>query len=246
MAILKHADFEVPGFGEFAAPPVAVPAYTDAVLAFSPTAYWRMSESVGPTLADQTAAHPLTLTGAYVLSQAGAIKTDTDAALHLTGGTASTSGAVFPAVASSPFTLAFWIRSPGTIADIWPFMGQYNSSNLGSSLFTLYADGRVGYRIVGHPGLFTSAAVSSQWTMLTLTRSTTGNLQWYVNGQPDTQSTGDSNAFLNISLRIGNITYKAPNIVLDELAIFGSELSAQEVRWLYGLASAQLQLPPHS
>lgn len=108
MTILKHADFQVPDFREFASPPVAVPGYAQAVMALDPVAYWRLGEITGTTLSDQTGSHPMTLTGSgYTLGQSGALQIDDDAAIRLATGKAVTSEAVVPTSSGAAFSLLF-------------------------------------------------------------------------------------------------------------------------------------------
>ncbi len=52
MGVLKHIDFQVPGFGEFAAGPQLLHRYASLVLEAGPVAWWRLDESDGVTAAD--------------------------------------------------------------------------------------------------------------------------------------------------------------------------------------------------
>ena len=244
MTILKQTDFEVPAFGEFATPPVAVPGYAQAINAFAPLAYWRMGEQSGTTVADETGNHPLTLSGSYSLNQPGALSTDSDAAIHLVNASASATAAVLPTGAAGAFTLIFWMRVPGAIATNAPFVHQTDSSTTGGLQIVLFTDGRLLYKVIGDPGLTSSAAVSSQWKMFVLTRTDTGTASWYIDGQPDVSNTGHGNAILNTPLILGTNAPKVPNILLDEAAVLDEALSAEQVRWLHGLGTGQLTLPP--
>lgn len=60
-------------------------AYSDAVLADSPYAYWRLGESAGTTAADAGGSYNGTYTGGYTLAQPGAINGDADTAVTLNG-----------------------------------------------------------------------------------------------------------------------------------------------------------------
>ena len=246
MAILKHADFEVPGFGEFASLPTAVPRYADAVNALGPVAYWRLDETVGPTLADQTTTHPLTVTGSYALSQPGALGTSTNGALRLINGSATSLHSVLPNDVSEAFTLVFWARTPASPTLSTPFIGQYISNNAGNMQISLLADGGVRYKLIGDPGLSAAANIDTDWSMFVLTRSSGGIATWYVDGQLASQSSGHGTAFNNIGLTLGAITPKVPDVFLDEVAVFHNDLSADQSRWLFSLGRGQLALPPSS
>jgi len=244
MTILKHYDFEVSGFREFASLPSAVPKYAEAINALDPLAYWRLGEASGPTLADQTAAHPLTLSGSYTLSQDGALATDLDDAIRFNGGKAETVSPVFPGGASAAFSIAFWIRVPGTISQGGTIISQLDVGDPGHLRVILLTSGQVRYVIVGDNVVQTSSAASTDWHMLVFTRSTTGTGRWYFDGQLDAELTGQTTAVYQTKTRIGTIAGSAPDVFLDELAIFDDELSADQARWLYSLGTGQLALPP--
>lgn len=243
MAILKHADFEVPAFGEFAAPPVAVPSYAQAINALSPLAYWRLGESSGTALADQAGAYPLSLSGDYTLGQPGALDADEDSAVLFQDGVAASSASVLPTGASDAFSLVFWVRLPAPITQGGPIIGQFVTNDPGAVRLILLANGQVRYLMFGDPDLRTSPVVDTAWRMLVLTRSEAGTASWYVDGRLDTQGTGHSTAAEDTILRLGASTANVVDVFLDEVAVLDRDLSAEEVRWLYGLGRASLALP---
>lgn len=243
MAILKHADFEVPGFGEFAAPPVAVPSYAQAINALSPLAYWRLGEASGAALADQAGAHPLSLSGNYTLGQAGALDADADSAVFFQDGVAASTGAVLPTGASDAFSLLFWVRVPGPIPQGGPIIGQFVGATTGGVRLILLADGRVQYLLSGDPELRSSPVVDTAWRMLVLTRASAGTASWFVDGSLDVQGTGHGTAVDDTIFRLGASTASYVDVLLDEVAVLDRDLSAEEVRWLHGLGRASLALP---
>lgn len=244
MTILKQADFEVPGFGEFALAPVAVPRYADAVQSLGPLAYWRMGEGSGTTLADQTGAHPLTLAGDVTLGQPGALALDDDAAVRFDDGTASSAGPVLPTAAAAAFTLVFWARRPLPTIHAGPIISQFTSGADGHLRLILRGDATVRYYLAGDPNFVTQAAVGTDWRMLAFTRDADGNARWYVDGQLDTQDAGHGTALASVPLILGASTTNIANILLDELAVFDQPLSADQVRWLHGLGTANLATDP--
>lgn len=243
MAILKHADFEVPGFGEFAIAPVATPAYADAVNALGPLAYWRLGEQSGSTLADQASTHPLTLTGSHTLAQAGAIYHDSDDALFFDGGTAESAGPVLPTGSGDAFSILFWIRVAPATTPAGLFLGQFDAVATGHLRLLLLSTGAVRYILTGDATVQSSAVVTSDWHMFVLTRSADGALSWYIDGNLDVQDTGHGSAVTNTTFRLGALNASPPDVYLDEVAVFDFDLSADDAHWLHGLGAGRLPLP---
>lgn len=246
MTILKHADFEVPGFGEFSQPPIAVPAYAEAVMSLNPIAYWRLGEQAGTTLSDQTGAHDLTVSGTHTLGQAGAVATDNDSAVLFNAGTAISADAVLPTTAGAALSLVFWLRSSDPVQNDKPFMGQYLAGQPGRTLLTLLANGTVRYITVGDSSFITNATVSTDWRMLVYTRASDATGSWYVDGQLDKQSASHDEPILDTPFGLGKLTSAVPDVLLDEVAVFDNALSHEQIRWLFGLAQGELAVPPVS
>lgn len=83
---LRHFDFEVPGFREFAARPAARFPYADEVLRDAPLVYWRLNDA-GPaaTLDASGHGHDGVVAGDVMFQIAGALTADGDGAIRLTG-----------------------------------------------------------------------------------------------------------------------------------------------------------------
>jgi hypothetical protein len=79
--LANHLDFSVGNEG------ATVATYQATILADSPTAYWRLGESSGSVLADSSGnGHSLSISGTgQTLNQAGAIASDTNGSLQVTG-----------------------------------------------------------------------------------------------------------------------------------------------------------------
>lgn len=250
MPILKHADFEVPGFGEFASPPLPVPAYADAVSSLNPLAYWRLGESGGATLSDETGNHPLSLTGTYLLSQGGALQTDTNTAMLIEGpGRAAAAGPVVPVTPDAPFSILFWARLPQGVADRGPFIGQFTDSGDGDLRINLLSDKRLRMllRSGSNQQILSTQLIDEDWRQVVLTRSIDGTMSWYFDTQADTQVSGLGQAIISTSFVVGNVVASNPSsILLDEIAVFDDELDLGTIRWLYGLGVGQLPSPPTS
>ena len=246
MAILKHVDFEVPGFGELPSTLTPVPRYNDAILARSPLAYWRMGESLGTTLADEIGAHPLTTSGGTVLGQTGALANDSDTAVRFNGATAISSAAVLPTAASAPFSLVFWVRSATSDPRSGSFIRQFSSDTTGHMRIFLQSNDTLSYSVPGDSSLDSSETISTNWRMVALTRSITGTLRWYFDGQLDTQATAHDTSLADTPFRLGVSFSTLPDLILDEFAVFGFALLADDIQWLYGLGSARLAIAPTS
>ena len=244
MPIIKHTDFEVPGFGEFAAPPAVVPSYAEAINALGPLAYWRLGEQAGTSLADQAGTHPLTLSGGYTLAQPGALLADDDGAIRFNSAEAVSVSPVLPTGASDAFSIVLWIRKPSTASTSGAILRQFESATTGHLRLILLFGGGIRYALIGDSFLNTSASIDTSWKMFVLTRSAAGTTTWYVDGEQDVQATGHDTAVHATALRLGTVGSNVPDVLLDEVALFDDELTPAQVRWLHGLGVARLALPP--
>jgi hypothetical protein len=87
----------------------AATTYFAAVMSDSPVAYWRLDETVGPTIKDQTGKFPGTIRGAVTLGVAGALSDDTAASFD--GTTAFVDfGDVLDFPGGKPFSVEAWIN----------------------------------------------------------------------------------------------------------------------------------------
>lgn len=243
MSILKHVDFEVPNFGELAVSPLAVPSYSSAVVSLSPVAYWRLGEQSGTTLADEMGNYPLSLSDSPVFSQAGALKYDEDTATHFNGAAAAAGVPILPAGTNAPFTMAFWVRIPPGPADAGAYMGQYTSNITGQTRFQILDTAQLRVTIIKGIYFNSTEIVDTSWRFAVATRSSTGVFRWFVDGQFDSEYTGAGQDLTPIPFVMGQVTTNSIDIFLDEVAIFHHELTADQIRWLYGLARGELALP---
>jgi len=243
MTILKHVDFEVPGFGELAVPPLAVPDYASAVTGLNPVAYWRLGEPSGTTLVDEMGNYPLQLSGSHAFSQDGALKYDDDTAIHFDGAVAVAGVPILPIGTNAPFTMAFWVRIPPGPADAGAFMGQYTSSVSGHTRVQILDGAQLRVTIINGVYFNSTELVNTSWRFAVATRSSTGVFRWFVDGQFDIEYTGAGQALTPIPFVMGQVTTNSVDIFLDEVAIFHHELTADQIRWLYGLARGELALP---
>lgn len=236
--IYKHTDFQVPGFGELEHAPLVTPGYSAALLSLSPAAYWPLGETSGTMLADAAGNHPLSLAGDYTLGRPAAHASADDGAVRLFDGQAAALGAVLPTSASAAFSIVFWVRrvTPGTSGR---FMSQYQGGASGIVVLMVLGDGRLLLSAGGDPFFISTAAAVDVWTHAVVTRDAAGNARWYLNGEPDTAATGQTGAIADVPFALGRQLPPAYEAELDEVAIFHTALSGEQVAWLYHAATDQ-------
>ncbi len=118
MAVMRHIDFEVPDFGEFAEGPREQLSYRSLVMSLSPMAYWRLGEASGPVAADEMGvAHGQYVSG-VTLGQAGVLAWDDDRSAQFDGSDDAIELGVIDTthplqLAETDFTIGVWIKPGG-------------------------------------------------------------------------------------------------------------------------------------
>jgi hypothetical protein len=111
-----------------------VSAYSDAVLADSPAAYWRMGESAGTTLVDAMGTYNGTLVNTPSLSQPGLIDSDADTAIAFDLASAEhVTVAGMPNPGTGSFTAEFWVNVPSSQGGSTQTKTLIGRINLGAS-----------------------------------------------------------------------------------------------------------------
>ena len=232
--IYRHLDFSLPGLAELADAPAVVPGYRDALLALGPVAYWPLDEASGSTLADLTAAHPLSLSGSYQLGAAEANRSAPGSAVRLIDGAAAAAGPVLPTPASAGFTLLAWVRRDD-LGQEGEVFSQYLLGDPGRMVIRVLAGGGVRYRVQADAAVSTAALVlTEQWTHLAITRDGP-TVTIYINGQP---AASDSNQLTPLApgpFALGKYALAA-DATLDEVVVFDSALSPARIAALARLA----------
>ena len=122
MTILKHVDFEVPAWGEFAQGPQSWSSYAQAVNTLNPIGFWRLGEDAGITAADATGTydgtyHPHsggTWTGGTFGVSGPLYRTDDTAAAF---GDAPIGWVDLPFIAlPSAFTIVAWVKLNASVS----------------------------------------------------------------------------------------------------------------------------------
>jgi len=121
MTILKHIDFQVPGWGELQQGPAQRLSYRGEVLADSPLMYLRLGGSSGPTSLDETGQHDATVDGTLAWGVQGPLALDGDTAVDGAGtGGLTVSETGWLPVGSSARTIELWFKPN---ANTVPFRG---------------------------------------------------------------------------------------------------------------------------
>jgi len=116
--LLKHFDFEIPGWGEFSSPPALRIPYEAEALADDPVVYFRLAEASGGEARDASGhGHHGSYEGTLLYEQAGVVMRHGDGAVKLPGdgGHVSLVSGVVP-VGSSARTIEAWFKVDGSPA----------------------------------------------------------------------------------------------------------------------------------
>lgn len=211
------------------------PSYRDVVMSLSPVAYWRLGERSGTSAANLGGSGGTgTLTNGTVPGAAGGLNGDTDMAMTFDGTNdyVATSLAMSPATYSS-LTMSAWVK-PATVAAGWRTVfagddgGWDRSLVINSSSYTLQ---------VGNTSWNTGAtAAAGRWDHV-VAIWTASSIKFYLNGYgPYSYGSGGSFGTSSQALQIGADTACGScyfNGVIDEVAVFNTELTAAQVHKLY-------------
>lgn len=144
MAVIRHIDFEAPGFGEFAEGPREHLGYRSLVLSLEPVAYWRLGEASGTVAVDEMGTADGVYETGVTLGQGGALVWDDDPSAEFNGDdghvTLGTIGVGHPLqLAGVDFTVAVWFkqRSGG---DRYQRILDKTNSHTGIAGYTVLAD----------------------------------------------------------------------------------------------------------
>jgi hypothetical protein len=96
--VIRHVDFEVPDWGEFAVGPQMQRGYRSEVMADEPAAYWRLGEAGGSVLVDELGVSHGSYAGGVTLAEPGALEFNDDPAAAFDGATGYASVPVIDAI----------------------------------------------------------------------------------------------------------------------------------------------------
>jgi hypothetical protein len=204
-------------------------SYRDAVLATPGlVSYWRLGESSGTAAGDERGVNLGSYLGGPALGQPGAIAGDSNTAVRFDG-TNDEMTAAGPAL-SSQGSLEGWFYWEAGVA-----LMRDNTST-GGWILAFDSGGQLAYRVGGTTFLTgrPTATLRGGWHHLVLTRSG-GSTALYVDGALAHQGSGAGSAAAQMSwhlMRNGR-TSQFSRGRADEVAIYGTALSAQTIQQHY-------------
>jgi hypothetical protein len=214
-------------------------AYSDAVLALSPVAYWRLGEPAGVLALDQRWTNPGTYGGAFTLGQAGAIANDTDGAVAFTNGSVTVPDAAALDYAQGPLSIVAWVKRADALTTFQMLWAKGTQGNLFLHTHKIEFDNNTTTIVTSSASILDTA-----WHMVALTRSGpgAGNTHVYIDGADVTteQNVGNAIASNATNLRLGAYIDGSLPLVgsLDEVATFAAVLTAAQVATLYAVATS--------
>jgi len=209
--------------------------YSSAVLADSPSDYWRLGESGGPSTADLTGAHDGVASGGVSFGPQGALENDGNTAVCLNG----TDGKIGLGPISSPGSIEFWVKTDSqqdapVFSNRSPSNGYLVAGTFLQLAHVFDSFGLIGERRVG----------DDQWHQVVYTyEGVTGKV--YVDGTLQGEDTwprtaGESDASLGFDAALG--TYFQGCI--DEVSLYGGALPAERVQAHYLASGRKLAADP--
>jgi RHS repeat-associated protein len=227
-----------------AAPTVAAPTleyrYADAIAADHPSAYWRLGEAAGATVANDTSGNGLngSYTGGPALGAAGALTNDADTAASLDGVNDEVNVPDDSRLRlNGSFTLEFWARQL-SFTNTWPaLVGKGASWTAGGFMVWANSSGRLDFKRNNVDALSNTGALTSGFRHFAITYDGT-NVRWYVDGvlQTTTAVSYPTNANTD-PFAIGRGDQgggQYGNNVIDEVAVYPAALPAQALRSHFG------------
>jgi hypothetical protein len=215
--------------------PAASAAYaTDVRRTAGLLSYWRLGETSGTTVKDETSRYPGRFRGAVTLRRPGAITGDANGATALDGVGEYAEMAASPALGSS-FTVEAWVRPSRLRSGMGPIVSKQSGAS-GYFLYTLtdrtlvFGTGSGGhYPYVTAPALAPGrwhhivATVADRKLSLYVDGALAGSQQYAIEVAPSAN---------DVPLRIGAHAYgSAPSFdgTIDDVALYGRALGAAEV-----------------
>lgn len=247
MAVIRHIDFEVPGFGELAQGPQTRLGYRSLVLSMNPVAYWRLGETSGSVAADEVGAIDGVYGAGIALGQSGALAWDEDPAVEFDGDVGEAAlgvvGLGHPLqLTGTDFAVTCWFRQRAG-GDRYQRVIDKSDSGMGANGYALWADPqdrRLAIHVAGN--LYQTAAgvyTHDTWHCAAFVVTATG-YGIYLDGQAlagnfVVGSAGHAPA-AETEARIGTWNHSDQREWdgwLDELAVWDRVLTGDQVRQLY-------------
>lgn len=238
MAILKHIDFQVPGWGELQQGPQQRLSYRGEVLADSPLMYLRLGEASGSTAADEIGQHDATEDGTLNWGVPGPLALDADTAINGAGaGGLVVNETGWLPVGSSARTIELWYK-PNT--STVTFRGiNYGQATGGAQVLFSYTHNELSVSVSNCRFGVQGLSLSGRWHHAALVfpsgATRCDEFLIYLDGQRLTPSviSGSGATPINTvdtALMINQLSSGTSNdCEFDEVAIYGSALSDQRI-----------------
>lgn len=217
-------------------------SYSTAVLADSPTAYWRLGEASGTSAADASGnGHTGTLAGTVTLGTTGAIIGDSDKAMTFDGSSGVISTTL--AMPTQNYTVEFWDNPAalGTDYQYRPFGSADSCCGSNGLDYAINASGNsiVIFRNGGAAYDFACGSAPSIgiWEYVAITVDATSGTKCYRNGAfvaGNPSATAMTVGSLSVHIGSSGDGGSKFNGAIDEFAIFGSALSASQISNHFG------------
>ena len=220
--------------------------YSAAILALTPSVYYRMDEATGTTTNDISGnSHNGTLSGTVTLTEPGAIAGDPDTSMLFDGASGYLTISAGYTQSTAAFSLVLWVKLTSNSFSGYPCLLANDfptSTHNGVSLILAPStDGATGYAQLGNGSTAANLAFGTGvlavgvWTQYALTYDGT-TLRMYTNGLPTTHTAlagplGSGASQVSIARYPGDSGY-VPGY-LDEIALFATALTQPQVGTLY-------------
>lgn len=226
-------------------PPAPADAYGAAVHSLDPTIYWRLADTTGSKAADSGPYENLgTYNGTVVKGQAGALSGTSNAAARFTTSSGVGSDAQF--VNPTVYSLELWFKTTTTVGGKLIGFGSSKSglsSNYDRHVY-MQNDGRLVFgTYTGVQNMITTATAYNDgaWHHVVAMQSGAG-MKLYLDGQlAGTNPQTAAQAFTGFWRIAGDNTWGSTSPyfagTLDEVAVYGSALSASDVNQHYALGA---------
>jgi hypothetical protein len=222
--------------------------YRGAVLADSPSAYWRLGEAAGPTARDSAGSHDATL-NAVAFSRTGAITNDNDTAFGFDGSASSVTVPYSAALNSPAFSIECWAKA-NSIKGGWLIRSSSPSGGYGLVACLVLPTWQFGIQTSGWLFLHSRRIVTNRWTHLVGTFNGS-NLCLYADGvlsateaRSDFPPNTSSPTFFGTST---NVPLPGSGFLLgdlDEVAVYDHALPEERVVLHYGLGKFGTNVAP--
>jgi hypothetical protein len=212
--------------------------YAQAVLSDGPAAYWRLEEASGTSAADTTAgAHTLTLPASDITYRVDGALADGTKGYALSGAQAR---ATLTALAiGTTATIEFWIRpSSGATA----YTQVIGTSGGGAGLYVNNSTMKLNLQVGGGGAgdRFNTTALTAGALYHVLISIAAGAATFYVNGVADGTAAGWPGISADSLFNVGAGGAALACTLIDEIAIYGYALSAQQAANHYALRTATI------